>query len=160
MNILASGWNDYDVSLSNGYRLVRTNADSVMIYEATAGFVIPPKITGLSIKGNLLFGLCEQSENPDLACVPGYFLLDTQAKIVKVGLAKTNWLAELQKYGISREPTLKKPNRYFHLVNILNSIYWIFLFGCLLFFVLWLFYGKRQKALICSGNSVVSPTKK
>ena len=59
-SILASGWNDYDISLLREYRLVRTNADSVMIYNKEAGFVVPPKIKGLGVRKNLVYGVCEK----------------------------------------------------------------------------------------------------
>ncbi len=136
MNILASGWNDYDIHLVKGYRLVRTNASTVVIFEEKEGFVVPPKITGLSIKGDLIFGLCEPSKNPDIPYVPGYFLLDTQESVVKIGLTKAEWLNELKKYNISKAPPLRQPSRYWNITKYVRSSIWMFLSGCVVFLIL------------------------
>ncbi len=144
-NILASGWNDYDIPLQREYHLLRTNAYTIMIYKESEGFVVPPKIIGLGIKRSLIYGVCEKIKESDIEGISGYFLLDTQKSIAKVGLTKTDWLGELKKYNISKEPILKKPSRYWNLVNNFKIVLCAFLSWCLIFIVIAVIYNRKMK---------------
>jgi hypothetical protein len=140
--ILASGWNDYDIALFEKYRLIRTNAYTVMICNSEDDLIIPPKITGLGVKRNLIYGVCEKIKESDIEGVSGYFLVDTQKSIVKVGLTKEVWLAELKKYGILKEPVLKKPSKYWNIINNLTKVIWLSLLW-LIFVIMGIIYYRK-----------------
>jgi hypothetical protein len=108
-----NGCTDYNVKLPNGYELIRTNADTVIIYVPKGGFVIPPKITALNKHQDLVFGKAERSDASDIPCVEGFFFLNTKTGEKHVGMDKAAWLELLRKHGIEKGPTLRKPSRYF-----------------------------------------------
>lgn|GEM_PF-2598463 len=110
---LASGWNDYSTKLPGGYELVRTNASSIMIYGRDTGFVVPPKIVALNFHGRIVFGKIERSSFPDLPSTPGYFVLNTKRESVELGLDEQAWLNRLSQLGITKQPSLIKPSRFF-----------------------------------------------
>jgi hypothetical protein len=112
---------DYDTELINGYRLIRTNSPSVFIFKKSLSFsepeypVVPPKITGLNIYGNIIVGETEFTPVGDDcdASVSGFFILDTETNKLKIGLKKEQWLKILRNMGLEKEPTLIEPSRSF-----------------------------------------------
>lgn len=147
--LLGSGWNDYDVSLADGYYLLRTNADTIMIYHTTDNglvFVVPPKIVELNCSSSLIYGRAEKSQSPDIPSCPGFFILDIESDFRKVGLDKDSWLGYLRKFGIKREPSLRPPNRYFMLRQELTRAIGMILISLILvaFLVTWI---KRRNEL-------------
>jgi hypothetical protein len=110
---------DYDTELINGYRLIRTNSPSVFIFKKSLSFsepdypVVPPKITGLNIYGNIIVGETEFTPVGDDcdASVSGFFILDTETNKLKIGLKKEQWLKILRNMGLEKEPTLIEPSR-------------------------------------------------
>lgn len=128
--VVATGWNDYNIKVRRGYRLVRTNADSIMIYRQDYRFVVPPKIVGLNVHGDIIFGKVESSPDADLPSVPGFFVLNTKkSQSVRIGLDKHTWLSLLKGYGISEEPALKKPSRFFMIkIHISRSLKFLAVF--------------------------------
>ena len=112
-SVFATGWNDYDTELGRGYRLVRTNADNVMIFRENTGVVIPSRIVALHIHGDIILGETERSPRADLARVPGFFILNTKTESVQIGLNEQAWLNALKPLGITAPPSLRKPSRFF-----------------------------------------------
>ena len=121
---------DYEVPLPNGYLLVRSNSYDIAIFgpkELHQTRVVAPLIVALAVNRDLVFGEVTDSHNPWLGentelanrergeqeRARGYFLLDTKAHSVQLGLTRKAWLLELQKHGLSTEPRLEKPDRNF-----------------------------------------------
>jgi len=113
--VFATGWNDYDTELCGGYRLVRNNADDINIFKDGPGFVIPPKVAALNVQARIIFGRVERSPDADLASVPGFFILNTETDSVQTGLDEQTWLTSLRALGVSKDPALKRPSRFFML---------------------------------------------
>ena len=137
-SLLLSGCGDYETKLPNGYRLVRTNASSIQIFEPLdAGYrsspayrrrdtvngnatfhdsiVVPPKIVAIGCVGDIVYGIVEtspDSENATLT-VPGYFVLDTRTGDVALGLNKESHLKRLNKLGIAHVAPLIRDIRSF-----------------------------------------------
>jgi hypothetical protein len=112
-SVFATGWNDYDTELCRGYRLVRTDADNVMIFRDQTGVVITPRLVGLNIYGHVILGEVEKCPRADLASVPGFFILDTETGSVQIGLDEQTWLKTLRAMGVGEPPPLKEPSRFF-----------------------------------------------
>ena len=124
---------DYKVALPNGYALIRSNAYDVAIWNPEEGTyhqrsrIIAPLITGISVQGDWVLGLVEDSHNPWLLeknerakvekaeqeKARGYFLLNTKTHNVQIGLTKETWLTVLKDNGIQSEPQLERPSRSF-----------------------------------------------
>ena len=107
-----NGCSDYEVQLPKGYDLTRTNADTVAIWGPVGGIVVPPKITGLEVSGNIVYGVAEVSPDADVPSVAGFFILDCENGAVRVGLSEAEWRAALQDLGIVPRP-LRKPSKWF-----------------------------------------------
>lgn len=116
-----SGWNDYDTPLLNGYNLVRTNASTIFInqpksihYPVYKEHAVPPKIVGLNVQNNIVYGKVEYSPTADfgISGPPGFFILDTKNHKVQLGLDKDAWLSSLKAFGISKEPSLRSPSSF------------------------------------------------
>jgi len=114
-SVFATGWTDYSTNLVGGYELLRTNACSIMIYRDGSGFVVPPKVVGLNVRGDIVFGKVEDSPCADFSSVPGFFVLNTKSGVVRTGLDKRSWLSVLKGHGITKEPPLREPSRFFML---------------------------------------------
>jgi len=115
-SVLATGWNDYDIELCGGYRLVRNNADDITIFKEGMGFVIPPRIRALNIDAGIVFGAVEKPPDADvvnLLSVPGFFILNTKTGSVQVGLDEQAWLNALRSMGFTKPPPLRRPSRFF-----------------------------------------------
>ena len=115
-SVLATGWNDYDIELRSGYRLVRNNADDITIFKEGMGFVIPPRIRALNVDAGIVFGAVEKPPDADvlnLLSVPGFFILNTKTGSVQVGLDEQVWLNALRSLGITDPPSLREPSRFF-----------------------------------------------
>jgi len=111
-NAYCTGWNDYKAELVNGYYVVRTNTPSVMIYHEEGGFVIPPKIVKLNVRGDIVFGEAESSPDADMPSVAGFFILDTKNHKKQFQLDKQAWLSSLKDFGINKQPHLWSPSHY------------------------------------------------
>ena len=130
--LIASGWWDFEVELKPGYKLVRTNADEIYVtgnlvegHEFHDGFwAIPPKITGLAIKGDLIVGTVESpSKDSRNKAMNGYFILDTEQAKAKLGLDFDTWKHSLVVYGISKPPKLKNPSSFKRFKNRIIGIW-------------------------------------
>ena len=119
--VFASGWCDYDAKLPNGYKLVRTNADSLFIVAPTtfqrtvySGWAIPSKIVRINVYGSLVVGELVFSANADMgrSGPPGFFILDTGKHTVQLGLDKQTWLSSLNNLGIKKKVSLKSPGSF------------------------------------------------
>jgi hypothetical protein len=112
-SVLATGWNDYDIELRSGYRLVRTNSPTIAIYRKDSGDVVPPKIVGLNIRKDIILGKAESSPLADVASVPGFFIVNMTTGSVQVGLDEQAWLNALRALGFAKPPSLREPSRFF-----------------------------------------------
>lgn len=112
-SVLATGWNDYDIELRRGYKLVRTNSPTIAIYRKDSGDVVPPKIVGLNICRDIILGKAESSPLATVPSVPGFFILDTKTGSVQIGLDEQVWLNTLRSLGFAEPPPLREPSRFF-----------------------------------------------
>lgn len=109
---------DYEGNLVNGYKIVKTSGISYVIaYPDSSISVYTENITGINVKGNFIFGKIDPLK-PELQRLvtnkrnPGYFILDTKKHAYRLGLDKQEWLNELNKVGIDREPVLRRPSYF------------------------------------------------
>ncbi|MHC4132073.1 MAG: hypothetical protein ACYSSP_13090 [Planctomycetota bacterium] len=157
--VLGSGWNDYAIHLVNGYELVRTNAPSVFIYRPYSAdnvversCEVPPKIVGINIYGDIVFGKTEYAPDADdrgqTEAGAGFFILDTKNHQVQLGLDKDAWLISLKELGMSKEPSLNKPSRFYTLkIKAYNFAKWfvIFIILLLVLLIMFLFVKRSHK---------------
>jgi hypothetical protein len=109
---------DYSISLPNGYRIIRFNADEFGLAgsEGTADAVgIDPTIDGYAVLGGVVAGHAEPPREFLGAGVPAprmeaeFFVVDTRSGYVWQGTDRSAWLAELRKLGVNDPPLLKSP---------------------------------------------------
>jgi hypothetical protein len=112
-SVFATGWNDYEVELGAGYKLLRTNSPTITISRKDGGCAVPPKIVGLNIRKDIILGKAESSPLADFASVPGFFILNTKTGSVQIGLDEQAWLNALRSMGFSEPPSLRRPSRFF-----------------------------------------------
>lgn len=105
---LCQGCNsDYEISLPNGYRLMRTDSSTIAIFEPNdrgfKGLVVGPTITQIGIHNNYVFGHVEKSPSSPIASysVAGFFIINTQSMEVSVGLEKKQWEQRLKDLRIN-----------------------------------------------------------
>jgi hypothetical protein len=109
---------DYSIDLPQGYQLVQTNADEVVISKPNQEIIVGPTIDGYSVVNLLVMGHTSIPRNPlnnpeaKSLSKPGYFLVNTSAHHVAQGLEKGAWLQLLRDNGIPREPILHAPSRF------------------------------------------------
>lgn len=124
---------DYEGKLPNGYILGRNNNLSLVIFSRKSGSSFSEEyITKMNIKEDIVFGKIDTIP-PDLQRLvirqkrhPGYFILDTKTGLFQLGLEKQKWLEELEKLGISEEPTLMSPSAFRNepaIVTIVKAIF-------------------------------------
>jgi len=111
--VLATGWNDYEVDLGAGYKLLRTNSLTITISQKDGACVVPPKIVGLNIRKDIILGKAESSPLATVPSVPGFFILNTKTGSVQVGLDEQAWLNALRPLGFTKPPRLRRPSRFF-----------------------------------------------
>jgi hypothetical protein len=115
---------DYSVDLPNGYRLIRTNAATVVIYppedvrlKKFHGEAVPARITGLNDTNGIVYGRVEQSPDSDTGVTqtPGYFILDTKLNVVWLGLDEKEWRRILKENGVEQPQALVQPSRSYRM---------------------------------------------
>ncbi|QYO63755.1 hypothetical protein [Leptolyngbya sp. 7M] len=106
---------DYEGNLVNGYKIVKTSGISFAItYPGTTVLVPEEYITGINVKGDIIFGRIDPL-TPELQRLvegkqhPGYFIVNTKTHTYQLGLGKQEWLDELKKAGVLKEPILYNP---------------------------------------------------
>jgi hypothetical protein len=109
---------DYEGDLVNGYKIVKTSGISYVItYPSSSVSVHTENITGINVKGDFIFGRIDPLK-PELQRLvinkrnPGYFIVNTKTHSYQLGLEKKEWLDELKKVGIDREPVLRRPSSF------------------------------------------------
>jgi len=107
---------DYAVSLGHGYELVRANSHEIFISDSSQHVIIPGKISKYAIVKRWVVGYVGIPDWNDPEAkklfsdvTEGYFLLDTSTNKVLLGLTAENLTKELNKRGISTQPTLEAP---------------------------------------------------
>jgi hypothetical protein len=133
-----AGCGDYAIDLPNGYRLVRTNSDNILIFEpdtedyrnSTAysrrtihdgdrtyhdSVVVPSKIVAIGSKDELVYGIVEISPHPEgmEPTEPGYFVLDTHTGDGVLGMGEKAFQEKLKELGIVGTPSLTTNIRWF-----------------------------------------------
>lgn len=161
---VGSGWCDYDTRLPNGYELVRTNVDTIVIfapdttdcYFAYNGHLaVPTKITSLNVQAHVVFGrtVTSPDANPRMKGPLGFFILDTKNHKVQLGLDKESWLTSLKLFGVKKEPSLKKPSRFFMIkIQLPRALKWMMVgIGIALLMLMWHKFHKPHKlrAQVC-----------
>ena len=123
LSALLFGNGDYEAQLPNGYMLYRMNDSEIFIWGPDKRFAprieVPPSVAKIGGRGDIVYGYTES--NSFLAnhsgwgdkIVEGFFVLDTKTDTVSVGLTKDEWLKALAVHKITKEPSLKKPSRWF-----------------------------------------------
>ena len=112
-SVLATGWNDYEVDLGAGYKLLRTNSPTITISRKNGACVVPPKIVGLNIRKDIILGKAESSPLADVPSVPGFFIVNMMTGSVQIGLDEQAWLNALRPLGFTKPPPLRRPSRFF-----------------------------------------------
>ena len=107
---------DFAFDLPNGYRCIRTNAVTVMIWTAKgpkSSLVVPPNIVKIGIQGDFVFGKVEESPESELAdrSEPGYFILNTRTQWSLLGLPEEKWRRVLAKRKV-KQIDLKNPRAF------------------------------------------------
>jgi hypothetical protein len=106
------GMTDYRRDLTHGYKLVRANADEYVIVDSMDGVVVTPTISEIGHVGDVIVGVTELPQRQgNFGSKPGYFVVNTATGETRMGLSKDACLAELRRYGIDDEPTLRRPSR-------------------------------------------------
>ena len=116
---LASLRLDRSISLSNGYRLIRTNTDFVLLVRGekhAIHMLIKPDITEYKVIGNLVVGLAIPPFSPNVNTADignwGYFLLDTKTGELHKGLCRADWESILAEHKLTERPRLREPSRF------------------------------------------------
>lgn len=151
--VLGTGWNDYEVELGAGYKLVRTNACNVMILHKDHGFIIPSKIVGLGLRKDIITGRVENEPLANVPSIPGYFIVEMETGSVQTGLAEQTWLNALRLLGLKHPPKLRKPSRFFRW-NLFINKYWkltLSTSALLVLSIVYLIRGKIRKRETHSG---------
>lgn len=112
-SVFATGWNDYEVDLGAGYKLLRTNSPTITISQKDGACVVPPKIVGLNIRKDIILGKAESSPLATVPSVAGFFIINMTTGSVQVGLDEQAWLSTLRSMGFTRPPSLREPSRFF-----------------------------------------------
>jgi hypothetical protein len=103
---------DYRRDLTNGFRLVRANADEVVITDSTGTVVIRPTITAIGQRGDVVYGITARPGHlEERWSTPGHFIVNTATGAARMGLSREEWLAELARRGVAGEPRLVRPSR-------------------------------------------------
>lgn len=114
---------DYRVELPNGYFLVRTSANSILMATTSSTgrniIVIDPHISQYRMldgdKIHLVVGYVKPANiglKYKITSMGGYFVLNTETRDIRQGLSKDEWRAALRLQGVISEPKLKKPSRF------------------------------------------------
>jgi hypothetical protein len=112
--LVLSGCGDYRVPLPNGYELVRVYAGAILIADPTKALVVNADIDGYTVLADLIVGHVAPADHPperDMS-VPGYFIVNTRTREVRMGLEKPAWLDALLALGVRDEPRLGTPSRF------------------------------------------------
>lgn len=109
---------DYEGNLTNGYRVFKSNSLSISITSSDGSAIISEEyITRINVKGGFIFGRIDPLK-PELQRLvinkrhPGYFIVNTKNRSYRLGLEKQEWLNELKKVGIDKEPVLWRPSSF------------------------------------------------
>ena len=107
---------DYSINLPNGYEIVRTNANEIVIASSKPGegIVVSSYIDSYAVFENIATGHVTRKgyslEHREYS-VPGYFILDMKSGGAQQGLSEEEWISSLLKHEITKRPNLRKPSR-------------------------------------------------
>lgn len=114
------GLTDYSIDLPNGYRYIKTFSEyEGRLISNPKKLVILRHIAELSSRGDLVFGCTKIPEKyfPIKEYSIRYFIIDTKNHLMSKELTKSQWLEVLAKYGITEEPPLTKPTRFYRVMK-------------------------------------------
>lgn len=112
---LSPGLGDFTKELPNGYKLERTNSETVFIAGKDSWAVIGANIDGYRVINNFVIGHISKSQLPDESISEkkiGYFILDTKTGDIEKGMSKIKWDLSLRKKGIINTQLLRSPTKY------------------------------------------------
>ena len=107
--------NDYQRSSPNGYRLVRTNQFTIMIWTGKQGIeeyvVVGPRVKAIAVWKETVMGEVVLDPNADQIGKPvaGHFVLDTRSGSLRSGLSKDELASEMKARGLDKIPALVDP---------------------------------------------------
>lgn len=109
-----SSCSDFSGPLPGGYRVVRTNINTVVIVapegvppkdRKSGQTVIAAKIDKMNVSGNLVYGFVRTSPHSEVRHLetPGYFIIDTSTHQVQTGLEEDSFLLLLRDVNVPNE---------------------------------------------------------
>lgn len=108
------GSGDYSIPLPNGYHLVRTYSNHVVMSKPPVDEgVLGAPIESYAVSGQIVIGCVGSAEGYGYPQEeqPGYFIVDTKTGQVRKGLNSKEWKSILSSLGLRKIPNLMSPNR-------------------------------------------------
>ena len=111
--LVSCGSWDYSIDLGGGYRLVRTNSDTIVIFAPSGienkthranGLAVPPKIISCVQSGDMIWGEVRESRGSELGelSVNGWFSLDVKTGDCAIYLKESLLIDYLKRSNVSR----------------------------------------------------------
>ena len=88
----------YQIELTNGYKLTRLNRERVAVTETGRGDypIISGNVEQYAVGSPFIIGFASTNHMPaDTNIVAGYFVVNTDSRVIKQGLTEDQWKAEL-----------------------------------------------------------------
>jgi hypothetical protein len=101
-----------DIPLPNGYVIIETQPNEHTIIH-DAAVVVFGNVEQFVVVGSVVAGFVTKPQAPKAEpdyyddVQAGYFLLDTKTGVLAMGLDVKSWNALAQKFGLSKQPSLK-----------------------------------------------------
>ena len=117
--LCSCGMYDYTIALPNGYRIVRLNADEVVVVGREGSLdsaSIDPTIDGYAVVGDLVVGHASPPPDSPHARVrvqrtkAEFFIVDTKSGTAWASSEREEWIASLHERGITGVPDLRPPS--------------------------------------------------
>jgi hypothetical protein len=108
LRYLAAGGTDYRIALGNGYELVRTSSEHIMMSAPDHTVILGPTVNSYRTSRYYVFGHVSSTES---ARVTAFFLVDTRNGKLQLWSTKKQWLRGLKKAGVVGPYDLKRPMR-------------------------------------------------
>ncbi len=114
MTLLVSSceWRDWRASLPQGYELVHTMSNYVVICRGAAHEgVIDANVERYRVLPNAIVGYAGKAPVVAGPRKTGYFIIGLKGSGVSQGLTKEQWLAELRHLGVNQAPRMEEVPR-------------------------------------------------
>lgn len=131
---------DYEGRLPNGYEINKVSSTNIAIARGLT--VFRGDINRMNVRGSIVFGRIDKlspeeqrTRTSKFEAPPGYFILDTKTGSFLLGLEKEAWLRQLEKLGISEEPTLRMPTAFANEPRFITIVKLFIFLGVLRFLI-------------------------